>query len=163
MTQQPMHRVIKADTSLQNKIGMVSVNQAALERAEALIENIDIDFAPMAAEYLEDLAHAISQCRSGAYPSKTQARAAVTTPVMQLKANASTFGYPLIGEMADVMLQLMEGISELDNDVITLLDAHHKTLNLIISKEMKGDGGAPGKVLKQELQNACNRYLRRAG
>lgn len=83
--------------------------------------------------------------------------------VMQLKANAAVFHYRLVGNLAQVMLGFLESLTHIDDNALEIVDAHHKTLNAIIAKQMKGDGGQHGQELQQELIRACERYKRNTG
>jgi len=80
---------------------------------------------------------------------------------MTIKANAAMFNYDLITNLANVMLSFLESIKKLDKDVIEIVDAHHKTLTMIVLKKMKGDIGEPGKQLENELKGVCKRYFSR--
>ena len=79
--------------------------------------------------------------------------------VMQLKANAAVFRYTLIGNLANIMLGFLESVRTIDGDVIEIVAAHERTLSVIVIKKIEGDGGTNGKLLEEELQNACKRYL----
>jgi len=91
----------------------------------------------------------------------SEIKAILTAPVMELKANAAIFKYALIGNMANIMLSFLETITQMDNDAVEIVKAHHNTLHMIVVKKMSGDGGAGGKMLLQELQQACDRYYQR--
>jgi hypothetical protein len=153
------HGVIKAKHDLQNRVGSGPLNEAIVNRCENVMKNNDIDFTPMAREYLDEMLKVSQAAKAGKYASKEEAVAAITAPVMQLKANAPTFGYDLIGSMATIMLSFMETIEEIDNTVVQIVEAHHQTLLAIVTKGMKGDGGEYGKILKDELQGVCKRYV----
>jgi hypothetical protein len=150
--------IIKANMALQAKIGAGPLDEKVVERCQQVMENNTVDFAPLAMEYLDNLEAAIQNAKSGALDLK-QATEEMTAPVMQLKANASTFKYNLIGNLANIMLSFLEAVKELDNDVIAIVGAHHQTLKAIILKKMSGDGGAVGKTMEEELKGACARYF----
>ncbi|MEM7680294.1 MAG: hypothetical protein AAF182_04775 [Pseudomonadota bacterium] len=154
--------VIKADNSLQGRVGSGPLDEQVVERAEQAMEEDkrNIDFAPLAKEFLDELSAAVKKAKSGEL-TKDQAVQAMTTPVMQLKANAKTFNYELVGSLANVMLSFLEAIKQMDNDVIEIVGAHHKTLTLIVMQKMKGDGGAAGQQMEAELKAACKRYFTR--
>ena len=85
----------------------------------------------------------------------------LSRPVMELKGNGGMFGYRLITEIADIVLNFLENISELNEDVFEILEVHQKTLKIIIANKLAGDGGRVGKELAQELFKACNRYYKK--
>lgn len=151
-------KVIKANKALQAKVGSGPLDEAAVARSQAVMDNNNVDFAPLAKEFLDKLGESTSKAKSGEF-TKDEAVKAMTANVMQLKANAATFGYHLIGNLANVMLSFLEGLREMDDDAVAIVAAHHKTLSAIVAKKMKGDGGAYGKQLEDELKGACKRYF----
>jgi len=151
-------KVIKANTSLQNKVGTGKIDESSIERCQSVMDNNDIDFHPVAMEFLDKLTEAIKAAKTADIETQDTI-GELTAPVMQLKANASIFKYDLIGNLANVMLSFLENIKELDKDAISIVEAHHKTLTAIILKKMVGDGGAFGKQMEEELKGACQRYF----
>lgn len=158
MTEKKQPRVIKANYVLQAKVGSGPLDEKKVEECQRVMDEADVDFVPMANEYLNKLEAAIIQVKNGELTGQ-DAKQAMTQPVMELKANASTFKYDLIGNMANIMLSFLETVKTLDKTVIEIVDVHHKTLKAILSNKMKGDGGASGKALEQELKDACKRYF----
>ncbi len=157
-THDPNIKVYKANKALQAKIGTGPLDEKAVEKCQAVMDNNTVEFAPLAMEYLDKLREAIDHAKQGKLDTK-QAVAEMTAPVMQLKANASIFKYNLIGNLANVMLSFLEGVKEIDDDVIAIVGAHHQTLSAIVIKKMKGDGGAAGSQMEEELKGACKRYF----
>lgn len=150
-------RIIKANYMLQAKVGKGPLDERVVKKMEEVMQQNTIDFYPLAMEYLDDLKNAIEKTRNGEYDHK-QAAEEFTTPVMEIKSNAATFKYDLVGRLANVMMTFLESFDEIDEDVIDIVEAHHKTLTAIISKRMSGDGGQSGKILEDELKAACARY-----
>ncbi len=149
--------VIKANRMLQAKVGTGKLSTELIARAQAVIDENETDFAPLAQQFLSELADAIQ--KSQAEGQNTAHKEAITNAIMQLKANAATFQYNLVGKLAGIMLTFMERIEDMDEDAISIADAHYRTLHALIKKEMKGDGGTYGKELERELNNACVRYF----
>lgn len=152
------HRVIKANYMLQAKVGSGPLDERVVEQMQAVMDKDTTDFGPIAQPCLETMDRVIKQAKTDNYDMKT-AVAELTTPVMQLKANAKTFKYDLIGNLATIMLNFLEHLRDLDNEVIEIIAAHHTTLNAIIVKKMSGDGGPVGKQFENELKAACDRYM----
>ena len=157
MSQTKEVEIIQADKMLQSKVGTGKIDDAAIEKCQEVMDNNNVDFAPVAIEFLDKLQEAIEYAKSNDH-EMTKAVKMMTTPVMQLKANAATFHYNLVGNLANVMLSFLEALKVLDDDAITIVGAHHKTLHAIALKKMKGDGGAYGVQLEQELKDVCKRY-----
>lgn len=151
-------KVIKANYELQARVGSGPLDEKKVAECERIIQENNIDFAPMAGEFLDKLAQAIQFAKSaGADP--VQAKQKMTQPVMELKANAAIFKYDLIGTLANVMLSFLEAVKTIDKTVVDIVEAHHKTLSIIVLKKMSGDGGQAGKLFEQELKDACKRYF----
>lgn len=160
MTDPKKPKVIKANYMLQSKVGSGPLDERTVEKCQEVMDNNDVDFSPLGLEFLGQLQKAIDETKAGKLDT-AQAVQAMTEPVMQLKANAATFRYTLIGNLANVMLSFLEAVKKVDDDMIQIVEAHHKTLNIIVIKKMQGDAGAAGKQMEDELRAACKRYFAR--
>ena len=155
-------QVYKANKILQQKIGSGPLDPAIVERAQRAIEENDVDFAPLGLQFLSELEEALKIVEKDLDPNKfASQKQALTSPVMELKANATTFHYKLVGDLANIMLSFLESIDQLDKDAVSIVRAHHDTLKGIIAKNMKGDGGQQGSIFINELKDACNRYYKK--
>lgn len=158
MSESKKARVIKANHMLQAKVGSGPLDERVVERCQEVMDSNEVDFGPLADEYLKKFSKAISEVNVGDKDIR-QSIQDMTEPVMELKANAAIFRYTLVGNLANVMLSFLEAVTVLDQDVMQIVDAHHKTLSAIIAKKLQGDGGAYGKQLEDELKGACKRYF----
>ena len=149
--------IIKANYRLQQKVGMGPVDPKALQESQSVIDNNQVDFAPLGLEILKKLETSLKQSQDSDISMK-EVKQILTAPVMELKANAAIFHYTLIGNLANIMLNFLEAIVAMDRDAIDIVKAHHDTLHMIIIRKMKGTGGDNGKILTNELQQACDRY-----
>ncbi|MGH1397623.1 MAG: hypothetical protein ACRBCT_00210 [Alphaproteobacteria bacterium] len=147
-----------ADKSLQLRIGTGPLNEETIKKCQDVMDNNELDFTEDALGFLNDVKTAIETLKQQGSDKKT-AIANMTAAIMQLKANGALFGYPLLGDMANITLSFLESIQEIDNDAIEITQANYKTLHAIIIKKLKGDGGDFGRTMKEELQKACNRYF----
>lgn len=150
-------KVYQANKTLQARIGTGSLDEKAVERSQHIMDENQVDFAPIANEFLDELGNGIKKARAN--PESPTIILDMTTPVMQLKANASTFRYILVTNLANIMLNFLEVVKKVDEDVISIVEAHQQTLRLIITKKITGDGGPVGKQMQEELKSACQRYF----
>ncbi|AGH96932.1 hypothetical protein [Micavibrio aeruginosavorus] len=157
-SEQSKARVIKANLNLQAKVGTGTISEEKVQTMQTALENNKIDFAPMAAQFLAQLEAAISAARIGEGDVKVLIKN-MTEPVMQIKGNAAMFNYKMVSNLANVVLNFLENIEKIDSVVLDIVDAHHKTLNILIKNKMSGDGGAYGTQLESELRDACKRYF----
>ena len=155
-------KTYKATPELQQRIGPGPLDKSAIERAQSEIDDNKIDFAPMGIEFLARLDSALKLIKPNADKSETiKQKKTLVSPVMELKANAAIFHYELVGNMAGIMLSFLESIEEIDNDVLSIVRGHHDSLKLILSSNMKGNGGENGKIMTTELNDACARYYKK--
>lgn len=153
-------KIYKASNSLQLKAGSGDFTPDKILKANRIIEENTVDFTALADEFLEKLMDGIRRAKAGAGTQK-ELLSALVKPVMGLKAHGKMFKYELVTSLADIVLGFLEHVKELDADIIDIVDAHHKTLNIIIRKGLTGDGGGSGQLLKAELNDACRRYLQK--
>lgn len=155
--------VYKAPQSLRAKVGDGNVSGETLSRVNDMVAKKSVDFVPMAQDLLAQISSAIIFARK--YKNKVDlvhdVKAKILSPVMGLKSNASMFGYPLIGDLANIMQSFLEALDKLDESAIQIVEASHKTWMVIISKKMQGDGAQYGVALKSELKQVCDRYLKK--
>ena len=145
---------------LREKVGVGGVDPKRLEQGEEYIDNNDLDFLPYATNIMKRLEKIIGAARI----SKDKGKRVIdklAQPIMELKANGGMFKYKLVSEIADIVLNFLENIEELDKDCFEIIDAHQTTLSVIITNKLKGDGGREGKILAEELTKATRRYFKK--
>ena len=150
--------IIKANRMLQAKVGSGSIDEKRIEQSQALIDSDKTDFAPMASEYLGRLETALANIPEEPANVKIAIQP-IIVEIMQLKANAAMFSYGLVGTLANIVLNFLENLHTWDKDALAIIDAHIKTLRIIVRNGMKGDGGDYGHQLTNELRDACQRYF----
>lgn len=153
-------KFIKVENRIQKKAGFGEIAELAITRSESIILNNNVDFKEISAPMLHNLRDIIQSARANP-ANLDQLRQDLIKPIMELKANGAMFKYDLIGSLASIMLSFLEHINQLSNDALEIIEAHEKTLTLIIMKGINGDGGLLGKQVTEELESACNRYYRK--
>ncbi len=151
-------QIIKPDLSLQAKAGLGLIDENTILHSESLFEKFEIDFKPIAMDFLNQTDDAIARALQ---EKETTHRSIerIVDPVMQIKANAKIFKYTLIGDLAAIILNFLDNLTVLDENALEILDAHRKSLRHLISHDIKGDIGPLGDSFKDELQAACKRYM----
>ena len=105
--------IIKASNLLQTKVGRVQLDTRKVEKSQRVIDNNDVDFAPLGAQFLDELSEILEKADE-LWGDPAFFKEKVTEPVMQLKANAKMFKYDLVGDLATVMLSFLEEIRKVD-------------------------------------------------
>ncbi|MCB9987992.1 MAG: hypothetical protein H6868_01510 [Rhodospirillales bacterium] len=157
-SEKKLTHIIRSNRLLQAKVGNGPLDEKKIAKSQEVIDNFEIDFAPLATEHLDELEHLVVKAlKAGSAPKELAED--ITQTIMQLKANAGMFGYGLMGNLTTIMLNFLENIDEMDEDVVDIVDAHQQTLRAIVSNRMAGDGGEHGRELQKELKDACRRYF----
>lgn len=146
--------------TLRTKAGYGGMDPAVMERAEDYIQKNDVDFTSYAKAILERLDKALDVVRLEENRTK-ESVGRVIGPIMELKANGAMFKYPLLSDVADIALDFLENLDGFNDDAYEIVNIHRKTLYIIISSHLRGNGGKQGRLLIGELHDACQRYNRR--
>lgn len=151
-------RFIKPPNKLKQKVGNGGIDEALLEQGQHFIESTDLDFVPIAREFLEELTRYAEDAKSGKLKPE-EGLEKIVQPVMQLKANGGMFRYQLVSDVADIALQFLENVDAINEDGLEVIRAHENAIQVIIGNKLRGDGGAEGYALVKELHEACKRYF----
>ena len=148
---------MKDNYLLRAKVGMGPIDHKKLRESQNVIDNNEMDFGPIAMEYLEKL----KKNAQVSSPDDNQKEKIdlVSVPVLNLKGNAIIVGNGLVGDLSDIMLTFLESIETLDEHVVEIISAYQETLTVIFQNNIQGGGGEYGQDLKTELKSACQRYF----
>ncbi len=153
---------IKASLDLQKKVGTGAIDEKKIERAQEVIKNNNVDFAPVAKPHLDQLSKAIKASLGLKNPeNEKEILESYMTPIMNIKANAATFNYALIGGLAGTVLTFLEDVKKYDRKVVQIVDLLYKTILLILARKMSGDGGPEGRALQGAFQDVCLRTMKK--
>lgn len=159
-----MVKKIKASTELQKKVGTGVIDEKKVARAQEVIANNKVDFAPIAKPHLDELSRAIKATAGLKNPdNQKEILESYMTPIMNIKANAATFNYSLISGLAGTVLSFLEDIGRYDRKVVQIVDLLYKTILLILASKMSGDGGKEGKALQGAFHEVCFKTMKKMG
>ncbi|MDH5722489.1 MAG: response regulator [Alphaproteobacteria bacterium] len=150
---------IPADTTLQEKTGIGKVSETAVSNSQKVLDDNQINFKPIVSGFIKQLEDALKIARSGNLTDKT-VKMELTTPIMQIKANAKIFHYALVGDLANIALTFIEGLATMDENALVIVQAYTITLKKILSFDIKESDSREGEAFKNELQKACDRHMR---
>lgn len=151
-------RVITASRELQSRIGTGTINSDSVEKAQSVIESNAVDFEPMAKLELANLAELVRKVKTDELSGK-EALDAFMLPIMNLKANAATFDFPIISSLAGTVLTLLEEMDGVNKDILTITDNLNKAITVALAMDMRGEPGEQGKILVTEFKQVCKAYL----
>lgn len=153
---------IKANLDLQKKVGTGSIDEKKVTKAQDVIKNNKVDFAPIAKPHLDELSKSIKASLGVKTPEDEKAvLESYMIPIMNIKANAATFNYSLISGLAGIVLTFLEDVGKYDKKVVQIVDLLYKTILLILAKKMAGDGGNEGKALLGAFHDVCHKTMKK--
>ncbi len=151
-------RKIPASRELQNKVGTGKIAQEDVAAAQDVIETNGADFEQIAMPHIDELARLIFAVQNAEISEREMIEAAIH-PIMNLKANAGTFNYPLITTLAEAVLGVLDNTEEADQAIIDITDHLQKAVLAVMRHKMFGDGGVAGAALVKEFEDVCRRYV----
>jgi hypothetical protein len=118
----------------------------------------EVDFRALAMKSLGELRVVIEGAgmSGGAHADDL---AALTAPVIHLKANASTAGRSLVQALSNMMLGFLDEVDGVNDGVIEVVEGDGRVFSIIVERDIEGDGGEFGEQVQIELNLAHKRYF----
>lgn len=152
--------IIKANFALRTKIGRGKISPAAILACTQLMESNAFDFQNLAGDLLKEIRDTLQKSEA-AHITRGYALGKLRTQIMQFKANAAPFHYPLLTEIAQIVLDLIENIEELDAPALEIVAAFEETATKLLQKQIRGKSDTRSAKIPQEFRKACERYWSR--
>jgi hypothetical protein len=145
---------------LKQKVGSGGIDEARIEKAQTLIQNVSNDiFKELINELLSILQTLIALCRHEQYHNTEKLIEDYAATFVQIKAHGAMFRYPLMSSIANNAVRFLDNVNDVDEKTLDVLQAHCDAIHLVKSKKMEGDGGEKGEQIKKALAEACKRYF----
>lgn len=152
--------IIHPPNLLKMKVGSGGVDPGRIARAEAAVAELAQSYLDWA---LKDLATLQSQLeKARAEPANRRQRLKeLFQTAHDMKGQGSTFGYPLVTQVAKHLCHYIEGHLGRDSmPDLAVIGAHVDALTVVLRQRISGDGGAEGRLLVSELETLVERKLR---
>ena len=81
-------------------------------------------------------------------------------PLMQLKSQGSLFRYPSVTQISQILIDLLENIKEIDQNALDIVAAYAKSLQAMLTLQIKEVENKVSQELCKALSDACNRYFK---
>lgn len=149
----PQAQVINPPQTLQNKVekgGPGAVDLDALAKAEDVIANLADDYLDWVQEDLVRLEKAYELLKAGEGDIKENLDN-VFQIAHDMKGQGGSFGYDLMTAIGDQLCRLVEKMDTVGPREVTMVRVHIDAMRVIITKELKGDGGNEGRQLLMGL------------
>lgn len=146
-------QIIRPPQTLQGKVdkgGPGAVDLDALARAEEVIANLADDYLDWVREDFVRLEAAYDVLVSGNGDDAANLEALFQI-AHDMKGQGGSFGYDLMTAIGDHMCRLLEKVDKAGPIEIQMIRLHIDAMRVVITKELKGDGGAEGRQLMMGL------------
>ncbi len=151
MSEESKAQFIQPPNTLKTKVvegGPGAVNLAVLAKAEDVIAGMADAYEKWAAEDLDRLAKAVAELAANlddpaAYKEK------LFQVAHDMKGQGGSFGYDLMTVIGDGLCRFLEKREDYGPRELEAIQLHVAAMHVVMSKQMKGDGGPDGiKLLK---------------
>lgn len=132
------------------------INADTFKRAEEAVSKLSEQYRDWALSDIETLRGCVANISGDA--TRDEAIAKIRSIAHDMRGQGSTFGYPLITQIA----QSISGTLKMSLDTEALiadLSAHIDTVEAIIEIEATGDGGDKGRDILQSLEDKIGRQV----
>ncbi|MBK6895783.1 MAG: hypothetical protein IPH06_04250 [Alphaproteobacteria bacterium] len=149
--------IIKANFALRTKIGRGKIPPSAILACTQLMESNAFDFQSLASDLLRGMRQTIEKFHAERL-SGQEALSDLRNRIMQFKGNAATFHYPLLTDIAQIVLDLIENIEELDAPALEIITAFEDTATKLLHRQIRGKSDTRSAKIPAEFRKACERY-----
>lgn len=132
------------------------INADTFKRAEEAVSKLSEQYRDWALSDVEMLRGCVASLADDA--KRDDAIAKIRSTAHDMRGQGSTFGYPLITQVAQSISGTLKMSGEADG-LAGDLNAHIDAVEAIIESEATGDGGDKGREILQELEEKIGRRL----
>mgnify|MGYP000509865512 CR=1 FL=1 len=146
-------QIIRPPQTLQSKVekgGPGAVDLDALARAEDVIANLADDYLDWVREDFVRLEAAFEKMKAGDGTAEENLEALFQIS-HDMKGQGGSFGYDLMTAIGDHLCRLLETLDKAGPREQGMIRVHIDAMRVVITKELKGDGGAEGRQLLMGL------------
>jgi len=152
--------IIEVPNPLKMKVsyGPDGVDAAMLEKAEALIANLQGDFVVWVQEDLKKLQQNFDSANALPVEERAEAMKSVFGVLHDMKGQGGSFGYPLVTTISNTLCRFMESVGTYGPQEMQAILLHINTLRLIVAERLNGDGGTKGEKLVKGLELVLHKF-----
>ncbi len=154
------HKVIQADKKLQMKAGVGDVDKKAVESAQTFSDNNKVVYAEVVTPLLHRMRASIELLTTAPAEMSTHIKN-IKSAIMDMKASAATFSYPLISRLCNPLLLHLENSDKVDKETRKLIELLYHIVSIVV----KNDESELGKALSRDLETtflaACAKIARK--
>ena len=142
---------------LKEKVGSGGLDASIIAKAQQQLESNTIDFKPIGVHLVRTIDEILGEIKAGKLRGKAAVRK-LLFPIMELKAQGAMFHYPLVTDISDKLVNLLETAAEINAEMLALVAGYNMATMGIFSKGLKGSGGPAGQELRAAMSQAYIRF-----
>ena len=153
MDDEPKVEVITPPDTLKKKVktgGPGAVDLDTLKRAEAVIADMTDNYMEWVAKDLAKIHRALEDLK-GEKKDHKDALARIFQLSHDMKGQGGSFGYTLMTILGGTLCNFVENLEDAGPAEVEVIQLHINAMDLVIAKQMKGDGGKEGERLLKGL------------
>ena len=136
------------------------MDEAALQRAEQVIEDLADTYLETVRADLEKLQNAFAELKSGA-GDKEKHLADIFQIAFDIKGLGGSFDFNLMTVIGNQLCRYLDGLEgDPEAGDLDLIQLHIDALQVVIAEGLKGDGGAAGEQLLSGLESVVAKRAR---
>lgn len=152
-------KLVKPENTLKKKAGNGGFTEKDLVKAQDMIQTNEIDFRPLGIDMLKELNNVMSGIKAGTTQSSDYFDL-LMYPLMQLKSQGALFRYPSVTHISQILIDLLENIKEVDDNALEIVAAYAKSLQAMLTLQVKDTESKVAQELCKALSDACDRYFK---
>ncbi len=157
MTKRHPIEIFMPPNILKAKIGgtFAKIDVAIVKRAEKALADLKTEFGEWISSDVAALGEAYEQFKAAS--ESEESREVLYRASHDLRGQARTFEFPLVGQVATSLCKLLDGCH--GNSAMTLIDAHVSAIRVIVRQTIKDPNDKTAALLLAELQARVNEFL----
>jgi hypothetical protein len=156
-----MPRKVKAVNYIRQKLGPVAkIGDDDIKKAQRVLDNPPFDYEPTALEHVEEVENIILSLKDMGYERESEF-SRLTQPIAQIKGHAGMFGNSFVSEVTIRLLSLMEQYKRLDNDMLYIISAWCRCVNLSYEMRIYSMDNMEAQKILTEFDGATERYIQK--
>ncbi len=153
--------VINPPKGLKDKVGTDgagAIDLEALKKAEEVIASMADSYLDTVVDDLRNIDEAFEKLEAATGDRKEELMGVFQTALV-LKGQGGSFGYDLMTTIGNELCRLIEKLDKAGPKEVEAIKLHIDSMKLVISNDIKGDGGETGKEMLAGLQQVCDKLL----
>jgi hypothetical protein len=152
--------IIDVPNPLKGKVsyGPDGVDAATLEKAEALIANLQGDFVVWVQDDLKRLQQYYDTAAGQPVEERAHAMKEVFGVLHDMKGQGGSFGFPLVTSIANQLCRFMETRTAFGPGEMEAISLCINAIRLVLAERMSGDGGPKGEKLLKGIELVIQKF-----